>query len=359
MERDRQQEKGAANPTHHPDTRDPILPAQSFVNQPEPRNPHRASPPLVVIAGPTGTGKSAAAVALASQFGGEVVNADSRYLYRGFDIGVAKPTHAERGNIPHHLIDIIGPTELMSLAIYQDLAMAALDAVLQRNGLPFLVGGTPLYVNAVVEGWHIPRVPPNPKFRAALEAEAARDGVDILAQRLAAVDPITAARSGSNARRIIRALEVFAVTGQPLSSLEGKGPPPYRALEIGLTMPRDQLHARVDVRVDHLIARGLVEEVKELLAAGVSPNAPAMASIGYRQLLPYLSGASSLDEAIERIKIDTHRYIRHQETWFRKNPRLINLDVTRAGWLGEAADLIERHLTKRGLVSTKEPTDDI
>lgn len=347
MERDRQQETGAENPTHRSNTRGPILPAQPFVNQPEPGEPPLASPPLVVIAGPTGTGKSAAAVALASQFRGEVVNADSRYLYRGFDIGVAKPTHAERGNVPHHLIDIIDPAEPMSLATYQDLAMTALDAVLHRDGLPFLVGGTPLYVNAVVEGWHIPRVPPNPEFRAQLEAEVARDGVEILAQRLATVDPVTAARSGANARRIIRALEVFEATGQPLSSLEGKGPPPYRALEIGLTMPRDQLHARVDARVDHLISQGLVEEVKGLLAAGVPPDAPAMASIGYRQLLPYLSGASSLDEAIERIKIDTHRYIRHQETWLRTNPRLINLDVTRPAWLDEAADLIKRHLTKR------------
>lgn len=300
--------------------------------------------PLVVIAGPTGTGKTAAAVALAARFGGEIVNADSRYLYRGFDIGVAKPSPAERGGIPHHLIDILEPMDPMSLATYQDLAYAAIDDIHHRGRLSLLVGGTPLYVNAVVEGWQIPRVPPNPAFRARLEEEATTSGIESLAGRLAAVDPITADRSGTNLRRIIRGLEVWEATGTPLSSLEGKGPPPYQALELGLTMPRDALHARVDARVDALIERGLVNEVRALLAAGVPPAAPAMSSIGYRQLLPFLHGESSLDAAFERIKIDTHRYIRHQETWLRKNQRLRPIDVTGEGWLGKAMEMIAEHV---------------
>lgn len=299
---------------------------------------------MIVIAGPTGTGKTAAAVALAAQFDGDIVNADSRYLYRGFDIGVAKPSRAERGGIPHHLIDILDPTDPMSLATYQDLAFATIDDIHRRGRLPFLVGGTPLYVNAVVEGWHIPRVPPNPEFRAKLAEKAATLGIEPLAGRLAVVDPITAERSGTNLRRIIRGLEVWEATGTPLSTLEGKGPPPYHALELGLTMPREALHARVDARVDALIERGLVDEVRVLLAAGVPPTAPAMSSIGYRQLLPFLNGESALETAIDRIKIDTHRYIRHQETWLRKNQRLRQIDVTGEGWLEKAMEMVDEHV---------------
>jgi tRNA dimethylallyltransferase len=345
MKHERQSEQRVESALTNPSMRGHILPAQPMVNQAEQHRTADVSPPLVVIAGATGTGKTAAAVAFASQFNGEIINADSRYLYRGFDVGVAKPTCDERGGVPHHLIDIINPTEPMSVATYQDLAMTAIHDVLRRQRQPFLVGGTPLYVNAIVEGWRIPRVPPDPVFRAKLEAEAELKGVSVLSERLAAVDPITAARSGRNTRRIIRALEVQEATDQPLSALEGKGPPPFRALELGLVMPRDELHARVDARVDQLIALGLVEEVKALLAAGVPPDAPAMSSIGYRQLLPYLCGEASLDDAIERIKVDTHRYIRHQETWLRKNPRLTPIDVTKAGWMDEAARLIDRHLT--------------
>ena len=309
--------------------------------------PEEITPPrpkLVVIAGPTAVGKTAAGIALARRFGGEVVSADSRYLYRGLDIGVAKPTEAERRGVPHHLIDVIGPAEEMSLARYQDLAFAAIAAITARGRVPFLGGGTPLYVNAVVERWRIPRVPPDPAFRARLEAEAAAGGVAPLAARLAAVDPVAAARSGSNLRRIIRALEVHAATGVPMSEQEGKGPPPFAALELGLTMPRALLRAAVDARVDDQVARGLVEEVRGLLAAGLSPDAPAMSALGYRQLLPYFRGETTLGEAVDRIKTDTRRYLRHQETWLRRNPRLIPLDVSQPNWQEQAARLVERFL---------------
>jgi tRNA dimethylallyltransferase len=289
-------------------------------------------PRLVVIAGPTAVGKTALGISLAQQFGGEVVNADSRYFYRGFDIGVAKPDPLERQGVPHHLIDILPPEGEMSLARYQDLAYAAIDGVLARANVPLLVGGTPLYVNAVAEGWHIPRVPPDPAFRAALEREAAASGVDSLAARLRAVDPVAAERCGTNLRRIIRALEIYAATGIPMSAQEGKGPPPYETLEIGLTMPRAALYRVVDDRVAEQIARGLIAEVRSLLEGGVPETAPAMSSLGYRQLLPYLHGESSLEEAMERIRLDTHRYVRHQETWLRRNPRLIWFDVTSPEW---------------------------
>jgi tRNA dimethylallyltransferase len=295
--------------------------------------------PLVVIAGPTASGKTSLGVELATRFDGEVVNADSRYLYRGFDIGVAKPDMRERRGVPHHLIDILPPVGEMSLAVYQELAMQAIAGVHARGRLPFLVGGTPLYVNAVVEGWRIPRVPPNPALRRELEADVAAHGVGALADRLRAVDPVIAARSAGNARRIIRALEVYEATGVPMSAQEGKGPPPFRALELRLTLPRPALYRAIDDRVEDQLRRGLLDELRALVEGGVGEDAPAMSSLGYRQLLPYLRGETTLDAAVERIKHDTHRYVRHQETWLRRNPRLVPIDVTAPTWMDEAARL--------------------
>lgn len=297
-------------------------------------------PPLVVVAGPTAVGKTALAIDLALIFNAEVVNADSRYLYRGFDIGVAKPTMDERRGVPHHLIDILPPDGTMSLASFQDLAFAAIDDVVQRGRLPLLVGGTPLYVNAVVENWRIPRVPPNPAFRAALEDEARQHGIAPLAERLRAVDPAAAERAGTNLRRIVRALEVFAGAGIPMSELEGADPPRYRALELALAAPREWLHERIADRVRDQLAAGLVDEVRGLLAAGVPPDAPAMGSIGYRQLLPHLRGAQTLEAAAEAIRHDTNRYVRHQETWLRRNPRLSRLEAKGPDLTEVAAGLV-------------------
>ena len=293
---------------------------------------HDLRPPLVAVFGPTAVGKTRLGVDLALAFGGEVVNADSRYLYRGFDIGVAKPTLAERRGVPHHLIDVLPPDGEMTLARFQDLAYAAIADVTARGRLPILVGGTPLYMNAVVEGWRIPRVPPDPALREGLEREIAERGLPPVAERLRAVDPTTHARSGTNARRVVRALEVWEATGRPMSELEGRDPIPYRVLEIGLEMPRATLRAAVDARLDDQIAARLVDEVRALLAAGVPPDAPAMSSLGYRQLLPHLAGEESLADAIRRTAHDTHRYLRHQETWLRRNPRLRRHDVTEPAW---------------------------
>ena len=301
-------------------------------------------PRIVVIAGPTAVGKTALGIALAEEFDGEVVNADSRYLYQGFDIGVAKPDLVERRGVPHHLVDILPPDGEMSLARYQDLALDAIEMVLSRHKLPILVGGTPLYINAVIEGWRMPRVPPNPSLRAALEAEARAQGPSVLAKRLREVDPVAAERCGRNLRRIIRALEVYEETGMPMSAQESKGPPPFEALELGLMMPRDALYRAVDDRVCGQIERGLVAEVRSLLARGVPESAPAMSSLGYRQLLPYIRGELSLEQAIERIRHDTHRYVRHQETWLRRNPRLIWFDVTSPEWMTAAKSQVRAFL---------------
>lgn len=291
---------------------------------------------VVVVAGPTAVGKTAFSIELARNFGGEIINADSRYLYQGFDIGVDKPTPTERQGVPHHLIDVLPPTGEMSLARYQDLANATILDVAARGRLPILTGGTPLYINAVVEGWRIPRVPPDPAFRTRLEAEAALDGGESLIQRLRDVDPPGADRCGRNLRRVTRALEVYEATGIPMSAQEGKGPRPYETLELGLFRPRDQLFRAIDGRVQAQIDRGLIQEVASLLAAGVPATAPAMSSIGYRQLLPYLDGVVTLADAVERIRFDTHRYVRHQETWLRKNPRLVRFDTSIDGWTAAA-----------------------
>lgn len=301
-------------------------------------------PPLLVISGATGTGKSALAVDLALRFGGEVVNADSRAFYRGIDIGVSKPTEPERRGVPHHLIDILDPHDEMTLALFQERAMALVAEITGREGLPIVAGGTPLYLNALVEGWVMPKVEPNWALRADLEAEAAAVGVDVLADRLRAVDPTSAERAGTNLRRVIRALEVWEMTGVPMSAQEGRVPPPYRVLEIGLWRDRETLYPVLDARVDGWIGAGLVAEVRGLLAAGVDPACPAFSAIGYRQLIPYLRGESSLDDAVAQVKYDTHRYVRHQETWFRRNPRLVRIESGTPGWTKQVGTMVERWL---------------
>ena len=289
----------------------------------------RELPPLIVVTGATATGKTALGVALAERLDGEVVNADSRYLYRGLDIGTAKPTAAEMAGVPHHLIDVIGPSDEMSLATYQDLAFAAIEDVTGRGRLPILVGGTPLYVNAVVENWRIPRVPPQPEIRARLAAEIEELGLERMAARLAEVDLVAAERSGRNARRVIRALEIHEVTGRPMSELEGKGPPRYDVATLILELDAATLHGRIDRRIAGQVEAGLLEEVRGLLAAGVDPDAPAMSSIGYRQLVPVVEGAMALADGIEAIRRDTQRYVKHQLTWLRKTTDAVRVDASR------------------------------
>lgn len=308
-------------------------------DHPPPVIPHAfRTPQLVVIAGPTAVGKTAAAIAVARRFGGEVVSADSRQVYRGMDIGTAKPSADELAAAPHHLIDVRDPDEDFSLATYVALAREAIAAIQARGRVPILAGGTPLYLNAVTEGWRVPSAPPDPALRAALEAEAARDGLPALEARLAAVDPVAAARSAGNLRRVVRALEVFLTTGEPMSAQEGKDPPPYRIAQYVLTLDRAALHARIDARVQRMIAAGLVDEVRGLLDRGYAPDLPAMSGIGYAEIVAYLRGECDLPSAIERIMFNTHRYVRHQETWFRRNRAATRVEVSRDDWLARLID---------------------
>ncbi len=273
---------------------------------------------LVVIVGPTAAGKTALSLELAAALDAEIVVADSMQIYRGMDIGTAKPSPAERGRIPHHLLDVVAPDQVLTLAEYQRLAYAAIDASLARGRLPFLVGGTGQYVHAVVEGWRIPAIAPQPELRAALEAQAAAEGAVALHARLAALDPLAAGRIDyRNVRRVIRALEVCLVAGQPISELQRREPPPYRILQIGVTRPRPELYARIDARVDAMIAAGLVDETRRLTEAGYGWDLPAMTGLGYRQIGQYLRGEVALEDAVALIKRGTRRLVHQQSTWFR------------------------------------------
>lgn len=304
----------------------------------------RDLPPLVVIVGPTAAGKTALSIALAEVLGGEIISADSRQIYRGMDIGTAKATAQERARIPHHLLDVVAPDQVLTLAEYQQLAGAAIADIRGRGRLPMLVGGTGQYVQAVVEGWSIPAVAPQPELRAALEAEVAAHGAAALHARLAGLDPTAAARIDyRNVRRVIRALEVCLVAGRPITEIQRKNPPPYRIVQVGVTRPRPELYGRIDARVDRMIAEGLVVEVTQLAAAGYDWDLPAMTGLGYRQIGLYLRGEVSLDEAIALIKKGTRRFVQQQYNWFRlEDPAILWVDPAHMAADAVAAVLRER-----------------
>jgi tRNA dimethylallyltransferase len=284
-------------------------------------------------------GKTALSLELAHQFPLEIVSADSRLFYRGMDIGTAKPSLAERTAVPHHLIDICSPAETVTLGAYQRLAYAAIHDIQARGRLPLLVGGSGQYVRAVVQGWGIPELPPQPALRTALER---LDG-DELARWLAALDPEAAQRiDRRNLRRVIRALEVTLVKGRPISELQRKRPPGYPILQIGLDCDRDALYGRIDQRVDGMMAAGLLAEVAHLVSLGYGRDCPPLSGLGYRQLLDYLAGESSLAEAVERIKFETHRFVRQQYTWFRRDDPALHWFAN--GDITGVTDLIRRWL---------------
>ena len=273
---------------------------------------------LVAIVGPTGIGKSRLALRLATIFQGEIVGADSRQVYRYLDIGTAKPSPQELSQVPHHVVNIVDPNQDFSLAQYQELAYRAVEDIRKRGKLPFLVGGSGLYVKAILEGWQIPRVSPDPDFRYNIEKRASGSGAAELYQELVRVDPEAAQKIDSrNIRRVIRALEVHVKTETPFSQLQRKETPAFNTLVIGLTTDRAELYHMVDQRIDEMVEQGLVNEVENLLKMGYDFNLPAMSGIGYRQIGKFLRDEISLDDAKRRIKSETHRFIRHQYAWFR------------------------------------------
>jgi tRNA dimethylallyltransferase len=269
-------------------------------------------------------GKTRLAVALGRELAGEIISADSRQIYQRMDIGTAKPTEEEREMVPHHLIDIVAPDQEFTLAQYQERAYLAIEDVLSRDKVPFFVGGTGLYIRAVLEGFLIPRVKPNLQVRRELLQQAERDGGWALHARLQEVDPEAAANiDPRNVRRVIRALEVYQELKEPISHLQKRKPPPYQILKIGLTMEREELYRRIDQRVDSMMESGLLAEVQGLVAEGCGYDLPAMSGLGYQQIGTYLRGEVDLATAVHKIKSETHRFVRQQYKWFRLDDETI------------------------------------
>lgn len=280
--------------------------------------PGKPRKPLIVILGPTAVGKTGLAIQIAQALNGEIVGADSRQIYRYMDIGTAKPSAGQQAEVQHHLIDVVNPDDNLTLAEYQAMTYTAIDQLHAAGKLPLLVGGTGQYLSAVTEGWSIPEVRPNDDLREELELFAEQQGVSALHQRLVEVDPDAAVNiHPNNVRRVVRALEVYYETGEPISILQQKNQPDYTIMELGLTLERQELYERADLRLEFMLQAGFMEEVEHLLNQGYSAKLPSMSALGYRQLAEYINGDVSREEAIENTRNATHSFIRRQYTWFR------------------------------------------
>ena len=290
--------------------------------------------PLYII-GPTATGKTRLGIELARELSGEIVNADSRQVYRHMDIGTAKPTPEERGQIPHHLFDLLPPNEDFSLGAFLTQAKAVIEEIDGRGALPIVVGGTGQYVWALYEGWNVPEVPPDYDYRQMLEAEAAERGAESIYERLRAIDPRRAAELDPlNLRRVIRALEVHHVSGIIPSDFQKRSEDGRPGPVVGLNLDRSRLYQRIDLRVDKMMADGFVNEAEKLESMGYPLGKGPLACPGYRELGQHLRGEILLEEAVQRTKYQTHRLARRQNTWFKPGD-------SRIGWLdGEQPDLL-------------------
>ncbi|HSL43371.1 MAG TPA: tRNA (adenosine(37)-N6)-dimethylallyltransferase MiaA [Anaerolineales bacterium] len=275
---------------------------------------------LILVVGPTAVGKTELAIQLAERLNGEIVSADSRLFYRGMDIGTAKPTAEEQARVPHHLIDIADPDQILSLAVFQQKARESIADIHTRNKIPFLVGGTGQYIRAVTEGWTPPEVQPDERLRGELEKMKEVRGIDWLHDKLKGFDPDAADKiDPRNYRRTIRALEVIMTTGKRFSEQRGQSESPYHLITIGLTRPRTELYARVDQRIDAMFANGFLEEVKDLLAKGYSPSLPTMSAIGYRECVRVINGELSEEQARAEMRRITRIFVRRQANWFKES----------------------------------------
>lgn len=280
-------------------------------------------PELLVVTGPTATGKTALGAALARLLDGEVVGADSMQIYRGMDIGTAKPTAAEMGGVPHHMIDVADPSESFSAARWAALASACVDDILARGRVPVVVGGTGLYIDALLRRADFAAAPGDSGLRAQLEAEYDALGGEAFRRRLAEVDPTRAEKlAPGDKKRLVRALEVFRLTGETITAHDERSrrePPRYTSMKVALDFTeRERLYERIDRRAAQMFADGLADEVRGLLAAGLSERCTAMQAIGYKETAAYLRGETSLDEAIERVQRESRRYAKRQLTWLRR-----------------------------------------
>jgi len=276
--------------------------------------------PLLILVGPTAVGKTQLSLQLSERLDCEIVSADSRLFYRGMDIGTAKPTVEERTRISHHLIDICQPDEIVSLTVFQKLAVDAISTIQARGRLPILVGGTGQYIRAVVQGWKPPEVKPNEGLRSILEGLVNNKGGSWLHDGLHILDPEAAAKVDSrNYRRTIRAIEVIFTTGRKFSEQRTQGRSPYKLVTIGLTRPRPELYARVDVRIEAMFKNGFIEEVKGLLDGGYPPTLPAFSAIGYRECIKVIQGEWTIEQAKAEIRRVTRIFVRRQSNWFKES----------------------------------------
>ncbi len=288
--------------------------------------PESAKPKIVVLAGPTGIGKTSLSLEIAERFNGAIVGADSMQVFRHMDIGSAKPEHSEQQQAPHYMIDVADPDEPFDAAAYARMARAGIDQILDQGRLPVVVGGTGFYIKALLHGL-FPAKPADAAVRDRLHKEAAEKGIHWLYDRLRQADPAAAERIHPNdTYRVIRALEVCELTGRPMSAYQaahGFSEQPFAPLKFCLYMEREALYERINRRVAAMVAAGLLEEVKSLLERGYSPDLKPMQSLGYRHMLDYLSARLDWPEAVDQLKKDTRRYAKRQLTWFRKDPEMI------------------------------------
>ena len=302
-------------------------------------------PPVVLIVGPTAVGKTELAIQLVERFKGEIVSADSRLFYRGMDIGTAKPSPEELRRVPHHLIDIAEPDEILSLAVFQQQAAKVIADIHARNKLPFLVGGTGQYIRAVTRGWSPPEVLPDAKLRAELERQKEEKGIYWLHDKLGDLDPEAAEKiDARNFRRTIRAMEVILTTGRKFSMQQGQGKSPYHLITVGLTRPRDELYERVDQRIDAMFENGFLTEVAGLIAKGYSPSLPTMSAIGYRECVRVLNGELTVEQAKAEIRRATRVFVRRQANWFKETDPQIKWFRVEEGVVDEIEAFIQTSL---------------
>ncbi|MDO8682866.1 MAG: tRNA (adenosine(37)-N6)-dimethylallyltransferase MiaA [Armatimonadota bacterium] len=286
---------------------------------------------LVAIVGPTAVGKTAAAIELARRLEADIISADSMAIYRGMNIGTAKPTIGEQRLARFHMIDVVNPDEPFTVADFQEAVVSIIDSLITENKTPLLVGGTGLYIRAALDGLDIPSAPPNPEFRKRMIELAESEGNQAVHEMLRKVDPVTAERLHVNdLKRIIRALEVYEQTGVPMSGQYAKSKKPRypEAVQFGLTIDRQELYKRIDERVDDQLRCGLVEEVAALLDKGYNTDLPAMQGLGYKEIAPYIKGESSFEEVTDTLKRNTRRFAKRQLTWFRADGRIRWIDST-------------------------------
>jgi tRNA dimethylallyltransferase len=294
-------------------------------------------PKLVVLLGPTASGKSGSGIALAQRFNGEIISADSRQVYRGLDIGTAKVTPAEQALVHHHVLDVADPREIYTVAQFQQDAIRAINDILKRGHQPFLVGGSPHYIQAVVDNLDIPHIEPQPELRAQLEK---RPLSELLAQ-LEELDPRSAAAiDRNNPRRVIRALEVCLISGKPFSQQRKKAEPLYQSLVAGIEWPREVLYRRIDARVDERMQQGMVQEVQRLLDEGISHERLEALGLEYRYITRLLRGEfKNEEEMVQRLKYAIHDFTRRQLTWFRKDKRILWVE---RGDLGVIEEMVKK-----------------